>query len=196
MSRSISCVSVQQGEEVTDEVFFRARGGFRKRRFEIELFAPREIHDGSPPPRAEHPGDLREGRCPGSSFTRLTVAHKRGRAMSKLRETSEQYRQLRRELGYKLPGPGRLLQNFVAFAEREAVDHVTTNLALRWAQQPPSAQPATWAARLGVVRRRRCGRVSRDRSSCRGVFQHTAVEEWRCESLPSRERRSGSPATA
>ena len=73
--------------------------------------------------------------------------------MSKLRETSEQYLQLRRELGYKLRGPGRLLRNFVAFAERESVDHVTTNLALRWAQQPPSAQPATWAARLGVVRR-------------------------------------------
>src|ERR1700723_1630625 len=73
--------------------------------------------------------------------------------MSKLRETSEQYLQLRRELGYKLRGVARLLRNFVAFAEREGAAHVTTDLALRWAQQPPGAQPATWASRLGVVRR-------------------------------------------
>jgi site-specific recombinase XerD len=41
----------------------------------------------------------------------------------------------------------------VAFAEREGATHVSTDLALRWAQQPPGAQPATWAGRLGVVRR-------------------------------------------
>ena len=56
--------------------------------------------------------------------------------MSTLREASEQYLQLRRDLGYKLRGAGRLLQNFVAFAEREGASHVTTDLALRWAQQP------------------------------------------------------------
>ena len=41
----------------------------------------------------------------------------------------------------------------MAFAEREGASHVTTDLALRWAQQPSGAQPATWAWRLGVVRR-------------------------------------------
>jgi integrase len=73
--------------------------------------------------------------------------------MSDLREASEQYLRLRRELGYKLRGPAGLLRNFVAFAGREGATHVSTDLALRWAQQPPGAQPATWALRLGVVRR-------------------------------------------
>ena len=73
--------------------------------------------------------------------------------MSKLREAAEQYLQLRRNLGCKLIETGRLLQNFLAFAEREEASHVTTDLALRWAQQPSSVQPATWARRLSVVRR-------------------------------------------
>ena len=73
--------------------------------------------------------------------------------MSTLREDSEQYLRLRRELGYKLREPAGLLRHFVAFAEREGADHVSTDLALRWAQQPLGAQPATWAGRLGVVRR-------------------------------------------
>jgi integrase/recombinase XerD len=73
--------------------------------------------------------------------------------MTKLRETAEQYLQLRRQLGYKLREVTRLLRSFVAFADREGAARVTTDLALRWAQQPPGAQPATWAARLGVVRR-------------------------------------------
>jgi integrase len=73
--------------------------------------------------------------------------------MSTLREDSEQYLRLRRELGYKLREPAGLLRNFVTFAEREGADHVSTDLALRWAQQPPGAQPATWAGRLSVVRR-------------------------------------------
>ena len=73
--------------------------------------------------------------------------------MSTLREAAEQYLQLRRNLGYKLREAGRLLQNFVAFAEREGASHVTTDLALRWAQQPSGVQPATWASRLRVVRR-------------------------------------------
>jgi integrase len=73
--------------------------------------------------------------------------------MNQLRETSERYLQLRRELGYKLRGVACLIRSFVAFAEREGAAHITTDLALRWAQQPLGAQPATWAARLGVVRR-------------------------------------------
>jgi integrase/recombinase XerD len=73
--------------------------------------------------------------------------------MSDLRETSEQYLRIRRELGYRLRGPAGLLRNFVAFAQQEGATHVSTELALRWAQQPPDAQPATWALRLGVVRR-------------------------------------------
>ena len=68
--------------------------------------------------------------------------------MSELREAAEQYLQLRRSLGSKLRESGRLLQSFVAFAEREGATHVTTDLALRWAQQPAGVQPATWAWRF------------------------------------------------
>jgi hypothetical protein len=73
--------------------------------------------------------------------------------MSKLREAAEEYLRLRRQLGYKLRGAAGLLHSFVAFAEQEGASHVRTDLALRWAQQSPHAQPATWAARLRVVRR-------------------------------------------
>src|SRR3954467_8142947 len=73
--------------------------------------------------------------------------------MSTLRQASEQYRQRRRNLGCKLSGVGCLLEDFVAFAEREGASHVTTDLALRWAQQPAGVQPATWASRLRIVRR-------------------------------------------
>ena len=73
--------------------------------------------------------------------------------MSTLRQAAEQYLQLRRDLGCKLRETGRLLEDFVAFAERKGAPHVTTDLALRWAQQPAGVQPATWALRLQVVRR-------------------------------------------
>jgi integrase/recombinase XerD len=72
--------------------------------------------------------------------------------MSKLREAAGEYLLLRRKLGYKLRGVDRLLQSFAAFAEREGASHITTALALRWAQQPSGVLPATWAYRLRVVR--------------------------------------------
>src|SRR5438270_7209934 len=73
--------------------------------------------------------------------------------MSTLREAAERYLQLRRNLGCQLRETGRLLEDFVAFTEREGASHVTTDLALRWAQQPAGVQPATWASRLRIVRR-------------------------------------------
>ena len=73
--------------------------------------------------------------------------------MSQLRQQVEEYLQLRRNLGYLLRGPGRLLHSFAAFAEREKATHLTADLALRWAQQPADARPTTWAVRLQTVRR-------------------------------------------
>jgi integrase/recombinase XerD len=73
--------------------------------------------------------------------------------MSQLREAAEQYLRLRRDLGCQLREAGRLLHDFLAFAEREGVSQITTDLAVRWAQRPAGAQPATRATRLGVVRR-------------------------------------------
>jgi integrase len=73
--------------------------------------------------------------------------------MSPLRQAVEQYLQLRRNLGFQLRVPGRLLHSFAAFAEQEKATHLTVDLALRWAQQPASARPTTWAVRLQAVRR-------------------------------------------
>src|SRR5437764_1826124 len=73
--------------------------------------------------------------------------------MSQLREAAERYLRLRRDLGCQLREAGRLLQDFLAFAEREGAPHVTTDLAVRWAQQPAGVEPAAWALRLRVVRR-------------------------------------------
>jgi integrase/recombinase XerD len=73
--------------------------------------------------------------------------------MSELREAAERYLRLRRDLGCQLREAGRLLHDFLAFAEREGAAQVTTDLAVRWAQQPAGVQPVTWALRLRVVRR-------------------------------------------
>ena len=73
--------------------------------------------------------------------------------MSKLPDACKEYLQLRRNLGFKLRAVTSALRSFVAFAERENASYITTNLALRWAQEPLHAQPATWASRLQMVRR-------------------------------------------
>lgn len=73
--------------------------------------------------------------------------------MSKLRDASKEYLQLRRKLGYKLRGVDNSLRSFVEFAERENASRITMDLALRWAREPSHAQPATWASRLQCVRR-------------------------------------------
>jgi len=73
--------------------------------------------------------------------------------MTGLLEAVAAYIRLRRGLGYKLRGPAAALRNFARYAEAEGATHVTTELALRWAKLPISAQPATWAERLGRVRR-------------------------------------------
>ena len=73
--------------------------------------------------------------------------------MSTLREASQKYLELRRNLGFQLRGPRSALRSFVAFAEREGASCITTALALRWAKEPADAQPATWALRLQMIRR-------------------------------------------
>ena len=73
--------------------------------------------------------------------------------MSGLREAIESYLALRRSLGFTLRLPGSQLHRFVEFAEAEGKTYVTTDLALRWAQQPTEAQPSTQAWRLGIIRR-------------------------------------------
>jgi integrase len=73
--------------------------------------------------------------------------------MSGLREVVGHYLSLRRALGYKLEREGMLLPDFVAFVEDQGSQHITTELALRWACQPLGASSYWWARRLGMVRR-------------------------------------------
>lgn len=72
--------------------------------------------------------------------------------MSILYKALKKYLELRRNLGSQLRGVDSALRNFVTFAEREQASSITTDLALRWAQEPLQAQPATWASRLRMVR--------------------------------------------
>jgi integrase/recombinase XerD len=72
--------------------------------------------------------------------------------MSPLRDAVEDYLALRRSLGYQLYGHELLLGDFVEFAQRNRVDTVTIDLAVRWARLPKDTKPIWWASRLGVVR--------------------------------------------
>jgi integrase len=73
--------------------------------------------------------------------------------MNSLRDALPQYVALRRGLGTKLQEPARTLEHFLDFLEREGSEFITSELALRWAMEPQGVQRATWARRLGMVRR-------------------------------------------
>jgi integrase len=72
--------------------------------------------------------------------------------MISLRKAMEDYLTMRRSLGFKLRDMGYNLRHFVSFMEKNGSSIITTELALRWAQQPHDVQPAQWAARLSFVR--------------------------------------------
>jgi integrase/recombinase XerD len=73
--------------------------------------------------------------------------------MSSLRQALEKYLAVRRGLGSGLRKAGWHLDHFVAFMEGEGNTVITAKLALRWATASARATPATWAQRLGDVRR-------------------------------------------
>ena len=72
--------------------------------------------------------------------------------MTTLRQAAREYLNMRRSLGFKLRETGKLLPTFVKFMEEYRSPYITTRLALAWAQQPSTVQPAEWAHRLSVVR--------------------------------------------
>jgi integrase len=72
--------------------------------------------------------------------------------MISLRKAVENYLTMRRSLGFKLRHMGYNLHHFVSFMEQQGASVITSELALRWAQQPQEVQPAYWAARLSFVR--------------------------------------------
>ena len=73
--------------------------------------------------------------------------------MRNIREALTQYITVRRALGATFREPAVTLGHFVTFLETEGAECITANLALRWACQPVHVQRATWARRLGMVRR-------------------------------------------
>jgi integrase/recombinase XerD len=72
--------------------------------------------------------------------------------MNTLRQAVEDYLTMRRHLGFQLREAGNALFDFVTFMEHHRASYITQTLALAWAQQPASAQPAHWAQRLSHVR--------------------------------------------
>ena len=72
--------------------------------------------------------------------------------MTTLRAAVQEYLALRRSLGFKLYDAGKGLLAFVTFMEQHRASHITTQLALTWAQQPSTVQPTEWARRLSFVR--------------------------------------------
>ncbi len=64
----------------------------------------------------------------------------------------DDYLELRRSLGYKLRGEGRMLAGFAARLEEEGHSTITIASALAWATASQDAAPAQWRRRLSVVR--------------------------------------------
>lgn len=73
--------------------------------------------------------------------------------MSRLADAAREYITLRRALGFKANREEWLLPRFVAFLEAQGSTVITTDLALRWAQQPEGADPSWHADRLGYAHR-------------------------------------------
>jgi len=73
--------------------------------------------------------------------------------MSALSRHLEDYLRLRRALGFKLEREGQLLAQFVNYVDASGSSTLTSEVAIKWAQQPVTAQSNQWAKRLGVVRK-------------------------------------------
>ena len=67
--------------------------------------------------------------------------------MTTLRQAVREYLNLRCGLGFKLDRARKQLPAFVKFMEEHRASYITTKLALAWAQQPLTVQPAEWAKR-------------------------------------------------
>jgi integrase/recombinase XerD len=64
----------------------------------------------------------------------------------------DRYLTIRRSLGYDLSTAERILRRFIAFAEQEGAEHISTDLFLRWQETFGQANRQTWARRLAVIR--------------------------------------------
>jgi integrase len=72
--------------------------------------------------------------------------------MSYLAEHLDSYLVIRRALGFKLINEGRMLSDFVAFANAVEEPTITIKTALLWAKQPTHGCPAYLSQRMRAVR--------------------------------------------
>lgn len=72
--------------------------------------------------------------------------------MSSLAEHLESYLTIRRALGFKLINEGRMLNDFVAFADAAGEPTITIESALLWAKQPRNGCHAYLSQRMRAVR--------------------------------------------
>lgn len=72
--------------------------------------------------------------------------------MSKLSQELDRYLTIRRGLGFDLSTSARVLRKFIVFAEQQGVDHISTDLFLKWQKDFGKAHRQTWSARLTMVR--------------------------------------------
>jgi integrase len=67
---------------------------------------------------------------------------------------AQAYLAYRRALGFELQSEGTRLLNFARYADGSGHrGPLTTELAIRWASQPPKADRRYWASRLEIIRR-------------------------------------------
>ncbi|MGH2878740.1 MAG: tyrosine-type recombinase/integrase, partial [Solirubrobacteraceae bacterium] len=69
-----------------------------------------------------------------------------------LRQALDDYLAIRRQLGFKLTGDGRMLEDFVGFLEQQHAAHLTSELALTWASLPGESHRYHCRQRLSIVR--------------------------------------------
>src|SRR2546426_11725156 len=105
----------------------------------------------SAPEPAEH-RDLCPPRRRTASWAGRAMADG-GAAMSRLDAQLGDYLRLRRALGYRLEREEQWLRQLVEYLQAAGSDSVTSELTIRWARLPATAQPRHWAQRLGCARK-------------------------------------------
>jgi len=72
--------------------------------------------------------------------------------MNSLRQAPEDYLALRQAMGFKVRDPRSVLRRFIEFLEQQEATYITHELAMHWATELRTAQPAEWSRRLSLIR--------------------------------------------
>jgi len=97
--------------------------------------------------------------------------------MNTLRQALEEYLALRQAMGFQVRDAYYLLRRFIAFLEQQGATYLTHELAVHWATEPSTVQPAEWSRRLSLVRgfaRYRSGSDPRTQIPATGLLPYRA----------------------